>query len=208
VGKGASEVRPIVIARIKQLAFFNGSGVSPRERVDSEKGYLRLVMREIDQLKASASCDVLGGPPSQSGAAAAAVVVDEETEERIKAIVSSGHPRYDELHAMHGHDMLPMGKVNEGLTLAADLINVTFRNLTFSSGGSLEPIEKKIPSSMTISRLKSLVKQLFGLDPRLQQLSLRIYKEAVPLLLDDDQSTLQYFGAINGSDIFINEAKA
>ncbi len=102
--------------------------------------------------------------------------------------------------------MAPVGRANEGLTLAADMINVTFRNMT--SKGSNDPLQKKIPSSVTVSRLKMMVRQLFGLETHLQQLSIRVYKDSPPSVLDDDQSNLQYYGAIDGADIFINESKA
>ena len=57
--------------------------------------------------------------------------------------------------------------------------------------------------------MKSMVKQLFGLDPALQQLSLthKEYQDAPPVFMDDDQAPLAYYGAITGADIFINEAK-
>jgi hypothetical protein len=99
-----------------------------------------------------------------------------------------------------------MGKMTGGSDIASNLILITFRNLSFGSGGSLEPLGKKLPSSITVGRLKVMVKQLFGLDLQLQLLSIRLYKDAVPILLDDDQSTLSYYGAIDGAEIFINEA--
>lgn len=178
-GKGASEVRPRVIARMKNLTFFNGSGISPRERTDAEKMYLRIILREIDETKSN----------------------------QIDINIESEHPRYNELKSTYVHDVLPIGRVNENLSMAADMINVTFKNMSFSSGGTLEPISKRIPSSVTIARLRMMVKQMIGLDIKLQQLSLRIYKDAPPTLLDDDQSNLQYYGAIDGAEIFINESK-
>ena len=51
-GKGASEVRPLVIGRMSSLVFFNGSGISPRERTDAEKSYLRSIMFAIDDAAA------------------------------------------------------------------------------------------------------------------------------------------------------------
>ena len=39
-GRGASEVRPLVIARMQHVEVFNGSPVSARERMESEKSYL------------------------------------------------------------------------------------------------------------------------------------------------------------------------
>ena len=48
-----------------------------------------------------------------------------------------------------------------------------------------------------------MVNQLFGLDPYLQQLSLRVYKDAPPTMSDDDQATLSYYGAVNGNEIMV-----
>jgi hypothetical protein len=175
---GASEVRPIVLGRIKNLNFFNGSGVSARERVDAEKSYLRTILRRIDE------------------AAAEGVTLD----------LQLSDPRYDELQAAYGADLLPMGKVSAGANLASDLVAITFKNLSFGSGGSLDPVTKKLPLSLTVSRVKLMVKQMFGLDVHLQLLSLRTYKDSPPVFLDDEQSTLGYFGAIDGTEIFINEA--
>ena len=52
-GKGASEVRPMIIGRLPSLVFFNGSGISLRERTDAEKSYLRSIMFAVDDAKAS-----------------------------------------------------------------------------------------------------------------------------------------------------------
>jgi tubulin-specific chaperone E len=56
-GKGASEVRPLVIGRIPSLVFFNGSGISPRERTDAEKSYLRSILFAIDDATAAGGVD-------------------------------------------------------------------------------------------------------------------------------------------------------
>ena len=34
------------------------------------------------------------------------------------------------------------------------------------------------------------------------------YQDAPPVFMDDDQAPLAYYGAVNGADIFINEAKS
>jgi hypothetical protein len=71
-GKGASQVRPIVISRVKNLDFFNGSIVGRRERMDGEKGYLRSIMMDI------ADATKEGRPMSQEA-------------------LTAKHPRYEEL---------------------------------------------------------------------------------------------------------------
>ena len=53
MGKGASEVRPLIIGRMPSLVFFNGSAISPRERTDAEKSYLRSIIFAIDDAQAS-----------------------------------------------------------------------------------------------------------------------------------------------------------
>lgn len=182
-GKGASEVRPLVIGRIQRLAQFNGSSISIRERIDSEKAYLRSAIRDVEDAAAA-------GRPLDG------------------ASLTKLHPRYSELQSAHGADMLPMGAATTGGNIASDLLTITLRNMSFGSGGSLEPMQKKLPGSLTVGRLRVLVKQLFGLDPHLQQLSIRLYKDAVPTVLEDDQTTLVYYGAIEGCEIFVNESKS
>jgi len=177
-GKGSSEVRFEVIARMKGLAFFNGSPVSTRERVESEKNYLRCLQYE-------------------------------RTSESDSTIDADLHPRYAELMVKYGADMVPSSKALVGPSnLASELVSVTIRNLSFASNGSLEPVTKKLPRSLPVSKLQLLVKQLFGLDPRLQQLSVRVFKDAPPTSLDDDKASLAYYGVVEGSEIFINEGKA
>jgi hypothetical protein len=179
--RGASEVRPLVIARIKDLSFFNGSGIGPRERVDSEKSYLRCAIRDFDAAK-------------------------DDSEKLINFNIMN--PRYAMLKEKYAAELLPMAINAAGGNIASDLLKVTFKNMSISCGGRLEPLEKKLPGSLQISRLKLLVKQLFGLDAHLQQLSVRNNKDSMPVLLDDDQETLSYYGTIDNADIFINEAKA
>ncbi len=129
-----------------------------------------------------------------------------EIEQRLAA----SHPRYSELMDMYSADMAPAAKTslsgNAG-SLGAELVNITLRNMSFKGNGSLEPLAKKLPKSLTVARLKLMVTQLFGLESGLQQLSMRLYKDSVPFVLDDEQSSIEYFGAIDGAEIFINEAK-
>ena len=37
---------------------------------------------------------------------------------------------------------------------------------------------------------------------------MRVHKDAPPVFLDDEKSSLQYYGVVDGAEIFINEAKA
>jgi hypothetical protein len=93
--------------------------------------------------------------------------------------------------------------------MASELLTVTFNNFSFTGGGSLEPITKKLPASVSIMNMKMMVKQLFGLDPSLQQLSWshKDYQDSPPVFMDDENAPFAYYGAVDGADIFINEAK-
>ena len=154
---------------------------------------------------ASSSSSLSSSSPSSSSSSS----LNSEDSSIVQEFYKS-HPRYIELKEKYEADLVPMGHSNESASgaISAELVNVTFKNFSFQSGGSLEPISKKLPLSITVSKLKVLVKQMFGLDVRLQQLSMRPYKDSVPVILDDDESSLRYFGTIDGAELFINEAKA
>lgn len=185
----ASEVRPEVLARITNLEMYNSSTISSRERTESEKSYLRKILRDISVEKAK--------------------VENASNHEKIEEHYRHLHPRFEELNKKYGDELIPMSATGAtaGQTMASEMINITLNNLSFSSNGSLEPIQRRIPASLTVDRLKLMVKQLFGLDPHIQQLSLRTYKGAIPIFMDEDDASVKYFGACDGADIFINEAK-
>ncbi len=113
------------------------------------------------------------------------------------------HPRFEELSALFDKDILVMmGKGDQnGLSLAAGMIQVTFLNMSMTGSGPSEPVTKKILNSVTISRLKLMVKQIFNLSPHVQLLSIRQYKGAdMPTLLEDDQESLLFYGGIDGAE--------
>lgn len=188
--KGASEVRPEVIARVTNLVVFNGSSISSKERTDAEKAYLRTMMHQKR---------IIDHPDSSEG----------EKKKEEEDSFSLMNPRFAALSDLHGADLLPMGEgPGSGLaSMASDMVQVTLHNLSFAAGGSLEPVSRKLPASLKVERLRLMVKQLFGLETHQQQLSVRQYKGAVPTLLDQDSASIGYFGAVDGADIFINEAK-
>lgn len=192
VGRGASEVRPLVIGRIASLVLFNGSTVSLKERQTAEKVYLRQATAEKTQLEKE----------QQPGATVFTLSEETAAEFALK------HPRFAELSEKYAHDIISgSAAADAGSSIGADLLSIVLNNVSYSgaTGQQCEPITKRIPSSLTVGRLKLMVKQLFGLDPIAQQLSMRDGKDVPPTLLDDDEATLRYCGAVNGSEVFINE---
>ena len=173
-------MRYLVIGRLPRLAVFNGSVVSVRERADAEKTYLRAILREHRISLATA--------------------LDEAEE----LTVTLNHPRFLELKLKYQEDLLPLFQSDDSTgprNLAADLVNIKLLNM---SGFGAAEADKKLPGSLTIAKLRVLIKQLYGIDPAEQLLSLRTSKGGIPVVLDDDESSLSYFGACDGSEVFIN----
>ena len=69
--------------------------MSSRERVDSEKNYLRAVLRDLDRAKKEGDerAEVSPAEVSPSGSVAALLRT---------------HPRFEALHAKYGADLIPM----------------------------------------------------------------------------------------------------
>lgn len=185
----------MVIARVPTLLLFNGSTVSIKERCAAEKIYLRQANAEkyeLDKAGRASTSTVFTG-------------VDALASFRLK------HPRFEELTAKYAGDIVSFAADSDsGSSLGADLLDIKLNNVSFSAstGQQCDPISRRLPASLTVGRLKLIVKQLFGLDPVVQQLSIRDDKDVPPTLLDDDEATLRYVGAANGSEIYINETDA
>jgi hypothetical protein len=204
-GKGASEVRPLVIGRVANLTTFNASTISVRERRDAEKSYLRDIFRSIRQANANVDSSSAAG-----GGSATAAVASVDSLEVPQSIIDE-NPRLRELRELYAADLASLqgSTTAEAGSISSDLISVGLHFISVSASISADGgnVTKKLPSTLSIGRLRTVIKQLFGLDPHLQQLSIRLYKDAVPTVLDDDEASLAYYGADNGSDIYINEAK-
>ena len=78
------------------------------------------------------------------------------------------------------------------------------------AAGSIErePVKKKVPASFQVAKIKQLCKRLFDLDTELQVLYYESGDKAsgvVPNYLDDDDSSLGFFGVQDGAVIYMNE---
>jgi hypothetical protein len=173
-------MRRLVIARLPSLQLFNGSGVTAKDRRIAEQSYVRMIRSERLQLGDACSDDEF----------------------------LAKHPRYNELLEKYADDLSTMATGAEGGgSIGADMVTVVINNMGFSSatGKPSDPASKRLPGSLTIGRLKLMVKQMFDVDPAAQQLSVQSDKSAPPMLLDDDDATLYYYGVSEGSHIFVNE---
>ncbi|CAM9105857.1 unnamed protein product [Discosporangium mesarthrocarpum] len=188
--------RAMCIARLAGLEVCNGSICNRREREEAEKLYLRGIIQEISRAKGTLPLSQLS-PLSEASSEDKALFMD----------VMQRHPRYRELWAVHGEAMAPMagGGAAASRTLASDMVSLTIVSLAAMSC-TFKPAKKRLPSSMTISKLKQLCKRLFKLDMDLQQvLSLRIEKDSLLIPLPDDSQSLAFFGVCDGCEIVMNE---
>ncbi|CAM9383954.1 unnamed protein product [Chrysoparadoxa australica] len=137
----STEARAIILGRLPKLRRVNGSDVSSKERVEAEKTYLRMVLREMK---------------------------GREEGEQLVSEIRQVHPRYNALLALYGDCVRPGVASNGGTgTLASDMISVSLCSMA-SGSCTAEPTCKKLPGSLPIKRLKVLCKQLFKLDIDLQ----------------------------------------
>lgn len=179
IGKGLTQVRLEVLARMPKLVQYNASEVKDRERFDAERLYLRQLLRDELDIRAKADDSLL-------------------------ASFYNTNPRFNELKGRFSGDVVILAETSQGGSLASDMITVTLHNVTTSGFGS-EPAVKKLPATLTVMKLKMIVKQLFGKATHEQVLSYRNNKDGIPLPLDDDSRTLTYLGVTDSADIYVGE---
>merc|ERR1712227_1020936 len=54
-GMTQGEARTIILGRVKNIRRLNGAAVNQKERIESEKAYLRKILREMKSMKSSSS---------------------------------------------------------------------------------------------------------------------------------------------------------
>eukprot|EP00814_Leptocylindrus_danicus_P019299 CAMPEP_0116015104 /NCGR_PEP_ID=MMETSP0321-20121206/6645_1 /TAXON_ID=163516 /ORGANISM="Leptocylindrus danicus var. danicus, Strain B650" /LENGTH=581 /DNA_ID=CAMNT_0003484825 /DNA_START=41 /DNA_END=1786 /DNA_ORIENTATION=+ len=183
---GASESRSSLIARLCNLNFLNSSPVSAKERIEAERRYIRIVARELLLVE-------------ESG---------DDVQERREYILTD-NPRFDELKEMHRDSMLGVNSnLTQGGRLANDTMNIAIVSMAPSSC-TKDPLRKRLPSSLTVGRLKSMCSRAFDIDYANIILHFREanVKDSLPTLLDDEEHSLSYFGVSDGCEILVNEGE-
>ncbi len=182
---GFSLARQMIIGRVSKLTSLNGSTVRERERIDSEKTYLRKALGErvASEASGSGSCATFD--------------------------MAARHPRYAALVAKHGEPAVARAADGPKGGLAEDVITVTIRCVAPSLAMNA-PHTRKLPLSLTIRNLKLICQQLFTLAAAKQRLHFRDTVGAsrdgpLPEELSDDSRTLAYYGVREQADIFVNE---
>ncbi|KAG3190059.1 hypothetical protein PC128_g11465, partial [Phytophthora cactorum] len=178
------EARMLVVARTDHIAVFNASPVREKERKEAEQLYLKRILHEL------------------------AVIGEDKTEqERVLA----AHPRFTRLRQLYPEISIDQsgnsggsGSTTGPRKLASSLIKVSIIPMSMQAT-SFEPLVKKIPQQMKVSQLKLLIEMKFGVDVPTQVLSFRTDSRSMPMLLDDDNAEVSYYGMQDGSEVLVND---
>jgi Leucine-rich repeat (LRR) protein len=179
---GEGDVRSTCLARFPDLEYLNASSISRTERTEAERRYVALVTHMIQRCK-------------MEGNAATT------TEDSIL----NEHPRYVDLREKHKNLVIFNNGGEKGESLASSIYNITIRSLAPSSC-TMEPVTKRLPSTLNVERLKALCSRIFGLDYDLISLRFRSdAQDSLPVEMEDDDKTLDYYGLCDGAEILMNE---
>ena len=93
-----------------------------------------------------------------------------------------------------------------------DVINVTIRSMAADSC-TREPLIRRLPTQLTVSKIKALCARQFGLDRDLQTLHFcrpnttgsSSAEDSFPECLECDDQTLAYYGVPDGAELLMNE---
>uniref|UniRef100_A0A803YQP3 Tubulin-specific chaperone E n=1 Tax=Meleagris gallopavo TaxID=9103 RepID=A0A803YQP3_MELGA len=133
--KNPETLRQLIIAKISQLEVLNKSEIFPDERRGAELDYRKIFGK--DWLAAGGHWDPVRNKPSEEFLAA--------------------HPRYPSLCLKYGAPEEGELKGQQPLTLKNQLLTLTIK---CPDNPEQKPVEKKLPESMTIQRVKGLLYRL------------------------------------------------
>jgi len=177
---GVGEVRSTVIARLPTLEFFNASPIAERERTEAERRYVSSVARELLMISS-------GALHSSAGQTVSGDNLGDAEENAKQAQIHAHHPRFQSLLEKHKETMMSSGSISgpsNQANIGDDVIGLTIRSMAASSC-EMEPLRKRIPTSLKVGRIKAMCARAFGLDIDLQILHFRI------------EVSLSFFGPIS-----------
>ena len=186
----SAATRHEIVARVAKLSQLNGSLIADQERKDAEIRYLR---RVLGLVKTAAG-------PTDGGAAEPETRAPQRGSEAVRAI----HPRLEALLGSYGELSTHVTKTGGTGKMGEDMLELTLTCVA-ASAGERAPCVKKVPSSITVGKLKLLCEKLFKVKADAQQL---FYKEpfmGMPELLSPDDYDITYLGVKDGSKILIEE---
>ncbi|KAL1300681.1 hypothetical protein HN51_045334 [Arachis hypogaea] len=115
------------------------------------------------------------------------------------------HPRFSELKSLYGiEDERPSTGASGPQTIGSGFLSITLKCVG-ASMGEKQPLTKKLPATATVGKLKFLCESFF----KLKSLKLKLFLQEegcpLPVLLDNDTSSLMDLGIGNESIILVDE---
>jgi len=185
---GFSTLRDLCIAKVPNLHVCNSSVINAKERHDAELFYLKWIAKQLALNKEQS------GDNNENDEESAESKQNEQAEmERIEQL----YPRYIELTKKHG--AMSFNKQEAEKLMA---ITVTIKSMDPESI-TAKPVEKKLPTAMTVAQLKMLCKRLFNLQPQHQRLMFRDGGGGFPEDMDDDSKPLSFYNLKDGIEILM-----
>ncbi|XP_064915794.1 tubulin-specific chaperone E isoform X1 [Columba livia] len=177
--KNPETLRQLIIAKISQLEVLNKSEILPAERKGAELDYRKIFGN--DWLAAGGHWNPEKNNPSEEFLAA--------------------HPRYLLLCLKYGAPEEGELKKQQPSTLKNQLLTLTIK---CPEKPEQKPVEKKLPESMTIQRVKGLLYRLLKIPGSELKLSYKSSKlEGKEVELDNDLKPLQFYSIENGDCMLV-----
>jgi len=123
-----------------------------------------------------------------------------DNKENDMQIIEKLYPRYIELVKKHG-DMNLNKKIAEKLLA----VTVMIKSMDPESI-TAKPVEKKLPTAMTVGQLKMLCKRLFKLKPQYQRLMYREGTNSLPDDMYDDTRPISFYNIKDGMEILMQSS--
>ncbi|XP_071379457.1 tubulin-specific chaperone E [Centroberyx affinis] len=169
----------LLIAKLGQLAFLNRCEILPEDRRGAELDYIKMFGEEW--LKAGGQRDAQQSRPSTQ--------------------FTCQHPRYQSLIEKYGAPEEGELKKQQPFALKNQLIKVTF---VFPDEADRKPIEKKLPASMVVQKVKGLLYRLLKIpaaELKLTYTSSKIVGKEIEI--DSDLKTLGFFSIEDGDQLLV-----
>ncbi len=174
---GSGESRAGTISRVPQIEVLNASTISLKERLEAERRYVSAVSREMILLSAK----LKQNQSVENNTTCNGDANSNENDDKICAILKSFHELgleekyaiFPSLLSKHKESMLVSQPTSlSGGTISQNALNVTIRSMAAESC-TMNPLQKRLPGSLKIGRLKMMCTRAFGLEVELQILHFR-----------------------------------
>jgi tubulin-specific chaperone E len=184
---GTALARTSLIARFPQVIVLNATVVSERERHEAPRRWLQQHAPLVLTKSAATATPSIPAPDTD--------------------------PLWYRLWPVYEKEMqasslsLPAHTAGVAWTLADAIVNITLQSIAPSSC-TRPPLHRRLPSTLPVRSVQALCARHFSVDVSHQVLMGQSPDQDVPIVLDDPERTLSYYGLTDGSVISMNELEA